>query len=170
MLREVKDAAFGWRWTPLGRRYVASWDEAATWRARAFRAIHARQAEEPVALHADGRRRWWLFEDRVYWEDDGLAAADVRALVREREDRARRRLQRAHAIAAAQPGPRRAGIPAAVRRAVWERDGGACARCGARFDLQYDHVIPVALGGASTADNLQVLCGDCNRRKGAAIA
>ena len=28
-------------------------------------------------------------------------------------------------------------------------------------------VIPVALGGATTIANLQLLCGDCNREKGA---
>jgi 5-methylcytosine-specific restriction endonuclease McrA len=28
-------------------------------------------------------------------------------------------------------------------------------------------VIPVALGGASTVENLQLLCGACNREKGA---
>jgi hypothetical protein len=27
--------------------------------------------------------------------------------------------------------------------------------------------IPVALGGATTVDNLQLLCGPCNRLKGA---
>ena len=57
-----------------------------------------------------------------------------------------------------------------MRLAVWERDGGRCTECGTDFDLQYDHVIPVALGGATTAENLQLLCGPCNRRKGAAIA
>lgn len=31
--------------------------------------------------------------------------------------------------------------------------------------LQYDHVLPVALGGATTVENLQLLCADCNRRK-----
>jgi 5-methylcytosine-specific restriction endonuclease McrA len=30
-------------------------------------------------------------------------------------------------------------------------------------------VIPVALGGASTAANLQVLCAPCNREKGASL-
>jgi 5-methylcytosine-specific restriction endonuclease McrA len=56
-----------------------------------------------------------------------------------------------------------------VRRAVFERDGGRCVGCGAEFDLQYDHVIPVALGGASTAENLELLCAPCNRRKGATL-
>jgi 5-methylcytosine-specific restriction endonuclease McrA len=62
---------------------------------------------------------------------------------------------------------RREPIPREVRRAVFERDGGKCAQCGSNFDLQYDHVIPVVLGGATTVGNLQLLCGDCNREKGA---
>ncbi|MGP7999684.1 MAG: HNH endonuclease [Streptosporangiaceae bacterium] len=36
-----------------------------------------------------------------------------------------------------------------------------------QFDLQYDHLLPVALGGATTVDYLQLLCGGCNRTKGA---
>jgi 5-methylcytosine-specific restriction endonuclease McrA len=36
-----------------------------------------------------------------------------------------------------------------------------------KFDIQYDHVIPVALGGATTVDNPQILCSECNREKGA---
>ncbi|RSM87100.1 hypothetical protein DMH25_42665 [Streptomyces sp. WAC 01325] len=35
--------------------------------------------------------------------------------------------------------------------------------------MQFDHVIPVAMGGSSGADNLQVLCGPCNRSKGAGL-
>jgi 5-methylcytosine-specific restriction endonuclease McrA len=60
-------------------------------------------------------------------------------------------------------------IPREMRRAVFERDGGKCAQCGSNFDLQYDHVLPVALGGATTIDNLQLPCGDCNREKGADV-
>ncbi len=59
---------------------------------------------------------------------------------------------------------------------VLARDGACCTfvgadgrRCGSTWRLELDHVIPVALGGASSAQNLQVLCGDCNRRKGASL-
>jgi 5-methylcytosine-specific restriction endonuclease McrA len=49
---------------------------------------------------------------------------------------------------------------------VFRRDGGRCVECGSDFDIQYDHVIPVALGGANTVENLQILCAPCNQRKG----
>ncbi|MCK9250371.1 MAG: HNH endonuclease [Solirubrobacteraceae bacterium] len=60
-------------------------------------------------------------------------------------------------------------IPVDVRRAVWTRDDGRCTACGTDFDLQFDHVIPIATGGADTVENLQVLCGPCNRAKGATV-
>lgn len=66
-------------------------------------------------------------------------------------------------------GPHREPIPREVRRAVFTRDGGKCVECGSTFDLQYDHVLPVAHGGATTVENLQILCSDCNRRKSDAI-
>ena len=62
--------------------------------------------------------------------------------------------------------PRRAHIARETRLAVFTRDGGRCTECGSGFELQYDHVIPLALGGGDGVDNLQLLCGDCNRRKG----
>jgi 5-methylcytosine-specific restriction endonuclease McrA len=56
-------------------------------------------------------------------------------------------------------------IPANVRRQVWQRDGGQCAfvgeggrRCGSRWQLEVDHVHPASLGGASTSDNLRLVC------------
>jgi 5-methylcytosine-specific restriction endonuclease McrA len=41
--------------------------------------------------------------------------------------------------------------------------------CESNFDLQYDHLLPVSLGGATTVENLQLLCADCNQRKSNSI-
>jgi hypothetical protein len=56
-------------------------------------------------------------------------------------------------------------IPKHVQREVWRRDMGRCVECGSRENLEFDHIIPVAKGGATTARQLQLLCQDCNRRK-----
>jgi 5-methylcytosine-specific restriction endonuclease McrA len=69
----------------------------------------------------------------------------------------------------AAPRPPRPGerqpIPADVRRAVFDRDGGRCTylspdghRCGSRWQLELDHVRPAALGGPSTVENLRLRC------------
>jgi len=60
-------------------------------------------------------------------------------------------------------------IPETVRTQVWRRDGGQCVRCGRKENLQFDHIIPVKKGGATTANNLQVLCRSCNLSKGTKI-
>lgn len=44
--------------------------------------------------------------------------------------------------------------------------GERCANCGAGENLVLDHVIPIAKGGLSQLDNLQLLCAECNRIKG----
>ena len=55
--------------------------------------------------------------------------------------------------------------PAEVRRAVWKRDGGRCTyvspdgvRCGSRWQLEPDHIEPVALGGTSRVEDLTLRC------------
>jgi 5-methylcytosine-specific restriction endonuclease McrA len=138
---------------------------------RALAELERLQREQPVALIEAEGRQWWWYRDGFYWEDDGLSAHDVMALVVERERRKRRKLERAHAAMHQElnGSPRRDPIPRDVRLAVWQRDGGRCVECGSGFDLQYDHVIPFSMGGATTAENLQLLCADCNRAKGAAL-
>jgi hypothetical protein len=174
MLREAKTCAFVrqgvWLWRRhvlvLGTREAGRLGQGAY--ARAARA----QLHEPVPLMEDEGRRWWWYRDRFYWEDEDYGPSDVMALVADRERRRQRRLDRAHAALQqehAASEPRREPLPREVRLAVWRRDRGRCRECGHGFDLQYDHVIPLALGGASSVENLQLLCGDCNRAKGAAL-
>jgi len=68
---------------------------------------------------------------------------------------------------------------AALRKFVYERDNFTCQKCGKRYEppadydgksavghLDLDHIIPIAKGGISCADNLQTLCWACNSRKG----
>jgi hypothetical protein len=56
-------------------------------------------------------------------------------------------------------------IPAAVKREVMARDGSRCRfvaadghRCGATRLLQFHHVIPRAVGGPTTAANIELRC------------
>lgn len=58
-------------------------------------------------------------------------------------------------------------IPQDVKIQVSVRDQGRCVQCGSAEDLHYDHKIPWSKGGANTVNNIQLLCGTCNRRKGA---
>jgi 5-methylcytosine-specific restriction endonuclease McrA len=67
------------------------------------------------------------------------------------------------AVSGAATGTRH--IPAAVKRAVWERDGGQCSyvsdsghRCDSRSMLEFDHIDPVSRGGGATVENLRLLC------------
>lgn len=61
--------------------------------------------------------------------------------------------------------PGRRPLPLRLRRRVLERDGHRCRRCAATRRLEIGHVVPVARGGSDSAENLQVLCMPCNRRK-----
>ncbi len=68
------------------------------------------------------------------------------------------------------PGSRASrAIPQAVKAQVWRRDCGMCVECGGGEHLEFDHVIPFSRGGASSVNNLQLLCRGCNRAKGARI-
>ena len=72
------------------------------------------------------------------------------------------------------PGCRSRYIPAGVRREVWRRDRGCCSyvdqhdqhggrRCGSRYRLEIDHIVPFALGGATELFNLRLRCGAHHR-------
>lgn len=130
------------------------------------------QQSYPVCVLNTGDRQLWQFQERFYWDDDGLGADQVYALLVTRQERQQQRIKRAEAMVAMGATSRpqmRGAIPDDVKQLVWKRDGGRCRKCGSASELQYDHVIPLSLGGASTVDNLQILCGPCNRAKGAGL-
>lgn len=60
---------------------------------------------------------------------------------------------------------KRPPIPKDVVDAVWRRDGGRCVYCGSTENLQLDHIIPFSKGGATTVENLQLLCQECNLQR-----
>ncbi|MBC7370586.1 MAG: HNH endonuclease [Bdellovibrionaceae bacterium] len=66
---------------------------------------------------------------------------------------------------------RRKYLSVRVRRRLLENAGHCCehieesseVRCDSRFQLQVDHVLPIARGGDSGPENLRILCGVHNR-------
>lgn len=86
----------------------------------------------------------------------------------EKEDPFRRK-----ARAARRSKKRARRVARAVRDAVWRRDGGRCAfvspegvRCEALTKLEYDHIVPWALGGASDDPaNIRLLCRPHNLQR-----
>ena len=57
-------------------------------------------------------------------------------------------------------------LSASKRKRILLRGKGRCMKCGSKKNLEIDHVVPLARGGSSRLENLQLLCRDCNRRKG----
>lgn len=136
--------------------------------------LQQEQRRAPVFVLAVSGRNYWQFQDRFFWENEGLNASQVYALVISKQQRERARIERAEAMMAMGWTPqlqenRRDTIPDDVKQFVFTRDGGRCRHCSSQASLQYDHIIPVAMGGSSEPENLQLLCAPCNRRKGAGL-
>ncbi len=61
-------------------------------------------------------------------------------------------------------------FPEDIKMAVWESQNHICPLCGKEFDYEFmegDHITPWREGGRTVVENCQMLCRDCNRRKGA---
>lgn len=56
-----------------------------------------------------------------------------------------------------------------MKREAYERQQGVCVKCEKQFRLEAmegDHIKPWHEGGKTNAENCQMLCKPCNRRKG----
>ncbi len=63
-------------------------------------------------------------------------------------------------------------IPASLRVSVLTRDNYKCVFCGrtsTQVQLEVDHIKPFSKGGSHEIKNLQTLCIECNRGKGARL-
>ena len=61
-------------------------------------------------------------------------------------------------------------FPEDIKLAVWEQQHHICSICGKEFDYEFmegDHITPWRDGGRTVIENCQMLCKECNRRKGA---
>ena len=61
-------------------------------------------------------------------------------------------------------------FPEDIKLAVWEQQKHICPLCGKEFDYEFmegDHITPWREGGRTVIENCQMLCKECNRRKGA---
>jgi len=61
-------------------------------------------------------------------------------------------------------------FPEDIKLAVWEAQNHVCPHCGKEYDLEFmegDHITPWRDGGRTVIENCQMLCKECNRRKGA---
>ena len=132
----------------------------------------ANQQQSPICVMSSQEtgKWWWMFQDKFYWENDDLTGEEVKALLIDRQRKDRRRIERAMSRLeledADQPRQERKSISGDVKTFVWRRDGGQCVECGSREKLEFDHIIPISMGGSNTARNLQLLCETCNRSKG----
>ena len=98
-------------------------------------------------------------------QPNGQGATDRRAAAGRKPARA--------ATPTAKPRASGRAIPAAVRRQVWQRDGGRCSyvdretgrRCNSRHLIEIDHILPYALGGGADPANLRLLCEAHHRHR-----
>lgn len=61
-------------------------------------------------------------------------------------------------------------FPEDIKLAVWEKQNHICAHCKREFDYEFmegDHITPWSEGGRTVIENCQMLCRECNRKKGA---
>lgn len=95
---------------------------------------------------------------------------------------ARRKRRRLHGHDKDRHRARRAGVAYRPinRGKLFERDGWRCQLCGCSTPRrlrgkqvdrapELDHIVPLALGGTHTWDNVQCACRRCNGRKGARV-
>jgi hypothetical protein len=123
--------------------------------------------------HDQLRRLQDLLRREIPNGDPGLIVERALALLLEKVEKAKfaaateaksSRVIRPGADSSAAPARSR-DIPNLVRRGAWARDGGRCGyvgkngqRCAERTFLEFHHIVPYALGGLATLENISLRC------------
>ena len=137
---------------------------------RRFARLATSQFDRPVLVTKRDGRRWWWYLDRFWWDDEGLSARDVAALVLNgdlaREERAAEVARtRATLLGEEPPQAREETFSPIVRFAVWCRDRGRCVDCRSAVDLEYVQIIPYSKGGSRWIKNVELRCAECRERR-----
>ena len=125
-----------------------------------------------VGTDENGNRELWWAKSGFYWVDEDLVDEEALLIIWDRENKHKAQIERLRTLRDSEgisTTTTREMIPQETRAIVWRRDGGQCVLCGAQEDLQFDHIIPVSKGGGNSPQNLQILCGPCNRKKSDSI-
>jgi 5-methylcytosine-specific restriction endonuclease McrA len=152
------------------RAYLQAWRRRNAEKVRAYSAAWV--ARDPDHAKSLAQQR-----DRRHRERDPERAREKVRRSRARHIDRRREYDRAYRAAnpdlrRSHERRRRARKMAAVghfTQSEWKsllgRYGHVCLRCGSPDRLEADHVVPLALGGSDSIDNIQPLCRPCNARK-----
>ena len=120
--------------------------------------------------HAAGRRHYWSHrEERIAaakaWNDANPERKASNQLAWQRANRDKVSVNNRNRKAAVR-GAQGPGLSAQEWSDLQEYYGNCCAYCLEKSDqLTQDHMIPIARGGAHTADNIVPACKTCNSTK-----
>jgi hypothetical protein len=162
---------------PLGkgkREYTGKWapSDAVRLNISGWRSTKVARQVLSRGAKSGGLRTWFLYRGKFYSTAERMSEEEATALLGAKELKKSRELDRARVLlrtTGLSGQRRRLPIPDAVKVLVWQRDNGRCVNCGSNEGLEFDHIIPLSIGGSNTARNLQLLCEACNREKGGSL-
>lgn len=161
--RQSRDSLYGFR---SGNKWIEIWDT------QGYNQMMQRRETVPTKIAKKVRKTWWMFDGEFFVEDEDCTVEEAQTLIlAEKKKRTLKLLKAQTQLGQAnfQSIHVREPLPDHVKVFVWQRDGGKCVKCGSQRNLEFDHVVPLSLGGSNTTRNIQLLCQDCNRTKGGSL-
>ena len=138
-----------------------------------FLRVESESTVAPTLLCSKSGLAYWLYHQQMFSTPVHVENEEARALITALFWKNRQHVEQLigrSSSGEASERRHREPISDEVKIFVWRRDDGQCVKCNGIKELEFDHVIPLALGGSNTARNLQLLCAQCNRKKGPNLA